>query len=297
VLIRCHDEPFADAANIPLYLLARHLDHRVKVVLQGDGGDELFGGYGRYEWLRLPKLPWSAARWALRRLYSTNLGASARFRRIARVIDALGAPEEKRFALLLTVETERSPPTRVLGREFREVVTRLDPFDRYRQVLTDIGNEDAVQSMLRTDARIILPDTFLEKVDKATMAHGIEARVPFLDNELLEYALGLPSGFKVKVGHKKRILRKALRGIVPDEILDRPKTGFGVPYQSWLRGPLRDFLLESVRGSRASTDRILDFDTVEKLSREHASSAHDHGFVLWKTLNFALWYEEYGIYA
>jgi asparagine synthase (glutamine-hydrolysing) len=297
VLIRCYDEPFSDAANIPLYLLAQHLDRRVKVVLQGDGGDELFGGYPRYEWLRLAKLPWFGARYASRRLHATSSRLPAVVRRTARVIEALGAPGEKRFALLLTVETEQAPPTQVLAREFREIVDRSNPFQRYRQVLAEVDGEDAVQSMLRTDAKIILPDTFLEKVDKATMAHGIEARVPFLDNGLVEYALGLPSKYKVMIGQKKRILRSALRGIVPDAILDRPKTGFGVPYQRWLRGPLRDFLLESLRESRARQDRILDFDTIAGLSRDHASGGADHGFILWKTLNFALWYEHYGVSA
>jgi asparagine synthase (glutamine-hydrolysing) len=295
-LIRCHDEPFSDAANIPLYLLAKNLDRRIKVVLQGDGGDELFGGYQRYELLSLPHLPWRLAS-ALTHLWPQERRMPYKLARVARMIDALGATGQKRYALLLTVETERQPPSQVLTTDFQRALASFSPFERYREVLTEVDCLDPVKAMLHADLRILLPDTFLEKVDKSTMAHGIEARVPFLDNDLLDYALALPSNYKVKLGQKKRILREALRGLVPDAILDRPKTGFGVPYQSWLRGPLRDYMLSSIRAGRACRDGIIDFDSAFRLSSEHAEHRCDHGFLLWKTLNFSLWYDDYSVSA
>jgi asparagine synthase (glutamine-hydrolysing) len=295
-LIRCHDEPFSDAANIPLYLLASSLGERVKVVLQGDGGDELFGGYQRYEWLRIGRRPWQMASCVARRLWSEKK-TPRQLARALRVIDALGAEGDRRYALLLTNEAERFPPSKILTPDFRAALIGLDPFKRYREVISELSQSDAVRTMLLADLRILLPDTFLEKVDKATMAHGIEVRVPFLDNDVVEYAVSLPSAYKVKIGHKKRVLRSALRGVVSDEILDRPKAGFGVPYQEWLRGPLREYLLDSVRNSAASRDGIIDFASVAKLTSQHAARMYDHGFLLWKTLNFALWYDDYGVSA
>jgi asparagine synthase (glutamine-hydrolysing) len=296
ILIRCHDEPFSDAANIPLYLMAQILRHKAKVVLQGDGGDELFGGYQRYEWLRMSSRPWKLARRAARLLCSSK-GAPQPLARALRVVDALGADGDARFALLLTNEAERFPPTDILSAEFRSALTVRDPFERYREVLSEVRSADPVATMLLVDLCILLPDTFLEKVDKATMAHGVEVRVPFLDNDLVQYTLGLPSEYKVKIGDKKRVLRAALRGVVPDEILDRPKAGFGVPYQEWLRGPLHAYLLDSVRDSRARRDGLVDFAAVSRLASQHAARIYEHGFLLWKTLNFVLWYDAYGLAA
>lgn len=296
-LVRCHDEPFADAANIPLYLLSRQLGGSIKVILQGDGGDELFAGYGRYEWLRMGRFPWSVARWLTRAILPAHRPAPRRLARAVRVIEALGAAPGRRSALLLTVESERLAPTCILGHELRERVRALEPFARYFEMQASTCELDAVQSMLRVDLGILLPDTFLEKVDKPTMANSIEVRVPFLDNELATYAIGLPSHYKVRIGEKKRVLRRALRGVVPDVILDRRKTGFGVPYQQWLRGPLRGFLLDAALGGAACRDGVLNPAQIEFLAAQHSEGVRDHGFLLWKALNLALWYDMYRVAA
>ena len=133
-----------------------------------------------------------------------------------------------------------------------------DPFARYRELYHRFAGLDTVQRTLYTDCAIILPDLFFEKVDKATMAHGVEVRVPLVDTRLAAYVMGLPAKYKVRWLHKKRILRRALRGVVPDEILDRPKVGFGVPASHWLRttlaGYMRDVLLDDPgRAPRCST--------------------------------------------
>jgi asparagine synthase (glutamine-hydrolysing) len=293
VLIRCHDEPFADAANIPLYLLSRQLDRSMKVILQGDGGDEVFGGYHRYEWLRTPMIPWRVLSGMMRTVWPMERNLPRKLQRIGRVVDALAATSEDRYALLLSVETERDTPLQIFSAEFRAQLKRSDPFARYRTVLSKLEHQDPVRKMLNTDLQVLLPDTFLEKVDKATMANGIEVRVPFLSNELVEYAVSLPAEYKVRVGCKKRVLRSALRGIVPDSILDRKKMGFSVPYQRWLRGGLHDFLLTSVRASRAASDGIFDVKAIENCASAHALGRGEYGFLLWKTLNFAIWYDEY----
>src|SRR5262249_32500987 len=146
-----------------------------------------------------------------------------------------------RLALFMTMESQDRPPDRMLAADARAQVGRHDPFAAYRDAYRRLARLDAVQRSLYADTMLLLPDQFLEKVDKATMAHGIEVRVPFLDTNLTNYALGLPSNVKVRSGQKKRVLRHALRGIVPDDILDGPKTGFGVPYEHWLRTSLADY--------------------------------------------------------
>ncbi|HEX7517212.1 MAG TPA: asparagine synthase C-terminal domain-containing protein [Chthoniobacterales bacterium] len=152
---------------------------------------------------------------------------------------------------------------------------------------------DRVQRMLYTDVNIILPDIFLEKVDKATMAWGVEARVPFLDHELANYVLALPAHVKLAGGKSKALLKRALRGVVPDFVLDAPKMGFAVPYSRWLAGPLAAFARERICAGGAARDGLIDSEQTAQLLDEHVAGRDDHGFLLWKTLNLALWFERF----
>jgi asparagine synthase (glutamine-hydrolysing) len=295
-LVHCHDEPFADAANIPLYLVTRQLGGAVKVLLQGDGGDEMFAGYRRYELLGI-RAPWRAMRALSAAIVPRGLDLPDSLRRVLRMSEALGAPDPLRMALLLTMDSERHPPEQILGAELRQRLRGADPFGRYREVLQTLRPADDVQRMLWTDASILLPDTFLEKVDRSTMANSIEVRVPFLDIDLAKYALGLPASYKVRNGERKRVLRHALRGIVPDEVLDRPKRGFGVPYGRWLRDNLHDLVQTYARESRAVRDGLLDGPRLAQLAAEHRRGRRDHGFLLWKALQLAVWYQDYPVSA
>ncbi len=152
---------------------------------------------------------------------------------------------------------------------------------------------DPVQRLLYTDASILLPDTYLEKVDKSTMAHGIEVRVPFLDAELSRYAMALPSDMKVRRGRKKWILRRALRGVVPDAILDGKKTGFGVPLDHWMREPLREYVRSVVLDGSILESGLLDRTAVEHAIHDHVARRRDDGNLLYRLLNLALWYRSY----
>ncbi len=290
--VRCHDEPFADAANIPLYLLCEQLRGSIKVVLQGDGGDEIFAGYRRYNVL--------AHEWFWRTMSRAALGLSSmlpkgtEYYRKARFLSAIAESDPAmRMALLLTVETLRDAPTRILSLEYRQSAAKCDPFQRYRDLNRRFSSLDPVQKMLFTDISVLLPDTFLEKVDKSTMAHGIEVRVPFLDNDLATYAMSLPSELKVRRLQKKRILRRALRGIVPDWILDAPKMGFGVPYEYWLRGPLADYMKSVLLDPQTRASGLFDQREIGRAMTEHISGARNHGFLLWKALQLALWHRAY----
>jgi len=286
-LAAVHDEPFADAANIPLYLMCKALDGQVKVVLQGDGGDELFGGYRRYAilhnawmWKLIPGVACGAAR---------QLGALGR--RFARMTESIGhADPALRMALLLTTELPGNPPEALFSESRRrDLQERTDPFLAYRKAAERFAQHDPVQQMLLTDLTVQLPSQFLPKVDRATMAAGVEARVPLLDERVAELAVGLPPKWKVSGAQKKILLRESQRGRLPDSILDGPKTGFGVPYEYWLRSSLFEFSKERLLDSSFLGRFSLVPEKVEKAILEHYSGSVDRGYLLWKLLNIQLW--------
>lgn len=291
-LVRCHDEPFADAANIPLYLLCQQLGGTVKVILQGDGGDETFAGYRRHAVMSLA--PWLrvAARIMLPLDFLRPRTPNAKLAR--RAMLALKQPDaELRIASLLALDTLDTPPTAALSPDARAMVQPHDPFARFREVHRRVRHLDPLQQLLYTDCAVTLPDRFLEKVDKATMAHGIEVRVPFLDRSLSALALGLPSRDKLRHGRTKWLLRRSLRGILPESTLAARKSGFGVPYEQWLRGPLAGFV-RSVLGDKSAADSgLFDSGAIQRLTHEHTTGRSDHGALLYRLLNLALWHRYY----
>ena len=290
-LVQAHDEPFADAANIPLYLLARELHGTIKVVLQGDGGDEMFAGYRRYallRWAHLWRMWPQGVEAALQRLpgYAT---------RLARLCAAAGhADPAMRMALLLTVETLRDPPTAMLSEaRRRQLEASSDPFAAFRRRAARFAQHDAVEQMLLTDLTLQLPSQFLAKVDRATMAQGIEARVPLLDEGVAALAVTLPATLKVRGAQKKIVLRDAMRGRLPAEILDAPKTGFGVPYEEWLRTSLYGFARAAILAEDFIGRFGLDRARLTQALDEHRARVRERGFLLWKLLQLALWSREY----
>jgi asparagine synthase (glutamine-hydrolysing) len=288
-LSRAHDEPFADAANIPLYLMSRELSGRLKVVLQGDGGDELFAGYRRYALLQ------NASLWRLwpRTLSPLVRMSGNRGRRFARIADCLKHSDPAmRMALLLTTETLHDSPEQLLTKDrHQQLMESVDPFLVYRRAAARYKGQDPVQQMLLTDITVQLPSQFLTKVDRATMAAGIEARVPLLDERVAELAVSMPAAWKARGSRRKILLRESQRGRLPPSILNGPKTGFGVPYGHWLRASLQEFTRE----------RLLDTDflnrynfspvAVEQALVAHCRNRQSTGFRLWKLLQLAIWQE------
>ncbi len=293
-LVRCHDEPFADSANIPLYMLCEQLSGSIKVVLQGDGGDEIFAGYRRYNVLAHENF-WrfvSRFRPFLAVLPFRGVKYFRLMRQLGTMIPSYPA---MRMAFLMTNEMYDFSPTRILAKNAREQTERSDPFNEYKQVYSRLACLDPVQRMLYSDCMNVLPNKFLEKVDRATMAHGIEVRVPFLDSNLTAYVLSLPASVKVRGMKKKWILRKALQGILPDNILNGKKTGFGVPIGYWLKESLADYMKSIITSSAIKNSQLFDCREVTKCMDEHISGRRDHGTLLYKLLNLALWYETYMI--
>lgn len=293
-LVRCHDEPFGDAADIPLYMLCEQLRGEMKVVLQGDGGDEVFAGYTRYAylahvfWLRLL----SRSTYWLHPVARHLPG-----RRGLRALRALGqysrADPAMCLARLVSTELPDRPSERIFSAAVRAQLARSDAFRRYRELSDRVAARDPVTQMLYTDSSILLPDVYFEKVDKSTMAHGVEVRVPMVDTRLAAYVFGLPRRYKVRGLQKKYVLREALRGIVPDSILDRPKAGFGVPVSSWLRTSLVDYMKSVLFDAETQDLELFDRRALELCIREHVDQRRDNGPLLYKALNLALWCKAY----
>ncbi|GAX62930.1 asparagine synthase [Candidatus Scalindua japonica] len=287
-LIDHHDLPFSDAANIPLYLICGKVNGSSKVILQGDGGDEIFGGYRRYNTLYWRAL-WQPFIKMVTFLNNIRQKKGSYYSR-RRYLNALSENDfAVQMALLLTVEDVQNNPLKIFSKESRKLVSMGDPFLRYRRCHERFSGLDPVHEMLMTDTQIILPDIFLEKVDRATMAFSIEVRVPFLDHDLVDYILPLPGKIRIKKSKKKFLLKKALSGLVPDEILYGPKVGFSVPFGYWLKTSLKKYFIERIEELQKKGSGLLDYDNIKFLHREHCEGRRNHEFLLWKVLNISIW--------
>ena len=214
-------------------------------------------------------------------------------RRFARMADSVGNSNPAlRMAQLLTLETLQDPPEQLLTKERREYLAEMtDPFLAYRYAADRFQQHDPVQQMLLTDITIQLPSQFLTKVDRATMAAGIEARVPLLDERVGELAVSMPSIWKTAGTEKKIVLRESQRGRLPNSILDGPKMGFGVPYEFWLRTSLYGFTIERLLDPNFAKTFGFQTNLIERTLQEHKSRQKDKGFLLWKLLQLSLWKE------
>jgi asparagine synthase (glutamine-hydrolysing) len=281
------DEPLADPSFLPTFLLSRLAARHVKVVVGGDGGDETWGGYPTYR----------AHRYAA--VYR-RVPAFIRNQVIGRLVGLL--PVDDRYQSL------EWKARRFTKRWDDDVVTRhlrwmssVDLPELARAIPAAKGlrpatlaaplpeTDDELQRILALDFSTYMPGSVLTKVDRASMAHGLEVRPPLLDDALVEHAFRLPSRYKVRGGSGKFLLKMAARGQIPDEIIDRPKKGFGIPLAAWLRGPLRDRVEEVTARSPALGSGILDGDVFRTWNRDHQAKRADHSKPLWALLVLDHW--------
>jgi asparagine synthase (glutamine-hydrolysing) len=248
----------------------------------------MFGGYSRYSTLSFPRT-WKTLAGIGSILNSLTPHKAGYYRRL-RYIHALQPKNPAQMmALLLTEEDPAAHPEQIFAHDFRRQVIASNPFAHYQECWDSLQGEDLVNQMLLTDSMVILPDIFLEKVDRSTMAASVEVRVPFLDHDLVDFCMRLSGPQKVRLGHKKWLLKKSLEGLLPDEILYGKKTGFGVPYGYWLRQSLRPLFFDHLQKFQRNHPNILDDSNLHKLYEEHTSQTRDRSFLLWKTLNFMIW--------
>jgi asparagine synthase (glutamine-hydrolysing) len=295
-LARHYGEPFADASAIPSFYLAELTRRHVTVALNGDGGDESFAGYRRYvpndRASRLDGIPLSVRRLAPGVVRPLGEGTSAtdaraRIQRFARTIAM--APAD-RYAYWMSI-FDRNRRDRLLTPEFAATV-EASAEDFVTTAWTRWPASEQVDLMLSTDVQTYLPGDLLVKMDIATMAHSVEARSPFLDHELMEFAASLPPAAKLRAGDGKRLLKRALRGWIPDAIVDRPKMGFGVPLGRWFREDLRDLPADVLLDPRTLGRGYFREQEVAALIDDHRSGVADNSARLWSLLQLEFWHRE-----
>ena len=298
-LVWHYDEPFADSSAIPTYYVSQLTREHVTVALTGDGGDELFAGYPRYQavWLagyfdRLPaglKHLLAHPRWQ-------RLPADARQksvgRRFKRLVGALEQTPGRRYFDWVSIfnETQRAA---LYDKDFVEQLPQHDPYEFLASALARSNGRDQVTAVNLGDLVTYLPGDLLTKVDLASMAHGLECRQPLLDYRLVEWAAALPGDRKFRRGRGKRILREAFGHLLPPEIVSRPKMGFGVPLDHWFRHELKDFARQILLDPVAQRRGYFRPAEVLRLLDDHAAGRFDHSYRLWSLLFFELWQQRW----
>ena len=296
------DEPFADSSQLPTYFVCKFAKNKANVVLSGDGGDEFFGGYNRYiqarKFLEYPQIA--------RKLLSNTLSKFSPLQ-----IDAIYSYIE--YFLPKSIRTSNA------GNHYSKVIALLaqkTEWDLYQSLVSTSSNPQSIlkntqrdfslncitqdmfrenlqfeNKMMQSDVLTYLPDDVLCKVDRSSMAVSLECRVPFLDHRIVEFAQKLPLNMKIRNGQGKWILRQILNRYVPNQLIERPKMGFGIPLDIWFRGPLRDFAESMLREN--DLDEFLDSVSVNQLWSEHLSGKKNHQHVLWNILMFQSWKKEW----
>ena len=290
-----YDEPFADSSQIPTHLVSQFARGQVTVALTGDGGDELFAGYSRHFeaprlWAQLRKLPkplrktglllnrvpsqfWNGVGNLLPGRRQPQFGA--KLQKAFRVAASAGSLNEVYWNMLDEWDHETSP---VLGGDEQRATMDID-----------FGNAPAVVRMLYFDAVTYLPDDILCKVDRASMAVGLETRVPFLDHRVAEMAARIPLAMKIRGGRGKHIVRRLLNQQVPPELVERPKTGFAIPVGEWVRGPLRPWAEDLLEPRAMRAQGWLNPQIVQRRWRDHVTGTRDSSDALWAVLMFQAW--------
>jgi asparagine synthase (glutamine-hydrolysing) len=295
-LVYHYDEPFGDPAGFPVYLLSQFARQHVKVVLAGDGGDELFGGYRRYAADQAASIYQLLPRPLVQRFVPAVVDRLPRLRRIKRSVKALqNTDPARRYAAWLVYFTPQMQ-AELLRPDMLQALGAHDPawvYSHYYHRMNPNTANDHLNRIMYVDLKTWLPDAFMEKVDKATMAASLEARMPFLDHRLVELAFKIPSRYKIRGWSTKRIFKQAVRSLVPEFILRKPKHGFAVPLDPWFRGSLKDFTFEILLDQRACQRGLFNMDVVTRLWREHLQGANTWDWHLWLLLNLELWFRIY----
>jgi asparagine synthase (glutamine-hydrolysing) len=292
-LVSLYDEPYADSSALPTYRVCELARKRVTVALSGDGGDETLAGYRRYRWhvaeerirstipgpLRAPIFGflgriYPKADWAPR-----PLRAKTTFQALA--LDSLEA--YVRGVSIFQAEARR----RLFQPSFQRSLGGYSANEVLRRFWDESPTTDPLSRIQYVDMKTYLPGDILTKVDRASMAHSLEVRIPLLDHKLAEWVSGLPPDLRLRGGEGKYLLKRAMRPYLPDDLLYRRKMGFAVPLSRWFRGPLREVVRRDVLGDELADAGIIDREFARRLVDEHQSGARDHSAALWTLLAFA----------
>jgi len=294
-----YDEPFADSSAIPTYRVCELARKHVTVALSGDGGDEMFAGYRRYRWHMHEQKVRNAIPGFLRRSVFGFAGTvypkmdwAPKIFRAKSTLQAIARDSADAYMHSVSIL-----PNDLHGKLFSSTFNKsLQGYTAKEVFLGHLANCDTDDELSRIqylDMKTYLPGDILTKVDRASMAHSLEVRVPILDAEFANWACSLPSALKLKGSEGKHIFKKALEGRVPDNILYRDKMGFAVPLASWFRGPLKTTIQERLLSDAMHDSEIFDMDFIERLLQQHLSGVRDHSPPIWALLVFAGFYQSH----
>jgi asparagine synthase (glutamine-hydrolysing) len=290
-LAEAFDEPFADSSALPTYLVSQLAARSVKVALSGEGGDELFGGYYTYVAdVLAPRLGPIAPALSpiVRRLPSSSSKASFDYKAKRFISGARLPPLERHHAW-----KEIFSPEARAGLLSAQSDDRLDPLDLYRARYAETDGAEQLARLQDVDLGVYLVDDLLVKTDRASMAHSLEARVPFCDEAVSELALALPSRHKVRGLAKKRLLRRAVAPLLPRQITQGKKQGFSIPVAAWLRGELEPFARETLSSETLARQGYFHPGAVARLIDAHVARREDLSRQIWGLMAFTLWVDRY----
>jgi asparagine synthase (glutamine-hydrolysing) len=300
-LCTIYDEPFSDSSQIPTFLVSQLAKQHVSVSLSGDGGDELFCGYNRYLmtknwWKKLRSIPLP-----LRKILSSSIKSISpqHWNKLLKLLPSLNfhnnfGDKMHKGADVLDSKNLSDLYYRLVShfkRPSEIVINSKEPNTFLTNYKPEMPGLDEQQQMMALDSISYLPDDILVKVDRAAMATSLETRVPFLDHRVVEYIWQIPQSLKLRNGQSKWILRQILYQYVPKKLIERPKMGFGIPIDSWLRGPLRDWAENLLNETRLQQEGYLNSDQIRIKWTEHLSGKRNWQYHLWDILMFQSWLE------
>ena len=294
-----YDEPFADSSAIPTTLVSKAARKDVTVALSADGGDEIFGGYNRYDFMHRYGKTLNSIPKAVRKILVGAMGNISSEKipvlknkynfhnRYEKLKTVLNDPSEKEIMLSLSQQFNDEQMKSVMKSEF----TNLPTMFQSKEMLEDF--KSPFSYMMAIDFQTYMLDDILQKVDRATMTNSLEGREPMLDHRILEFAAQLPDEYKYQNGIKKRILREITHDYIPKELLDRPKMGFAIPIAKWLKNELRDHVEEYLNEDRIEKQGVFNWEFIAKLKMDFYKGRKEYDSKLWYFLMFQMWYERW----
>jgi asparagine synthase (glutamine-hydrolysing) len=297
--LRSIDEPYADGSAIPTYYVSALARGEVVVLLSGEGGDEAFAGYETYSAFKASRLFRRVPRWIRSRVMEplvnrlpvshSKLSLEFRLKRFLGGQDLHPADAHLWWRIVLTESEKRA----MYAPEVSDALFLEPPERHFREVFHRSGAADPLGRLLHIDSAVFLPDDLMIKNDRMTMAHSLEARVPFTDPELTEFMSTVPPEMRFPGLRKKHLMRLALAGHLPRSVLQRKKVGLELPYSSWFTGELKGVLLDYCGPDRMEGTGLFRPEAAQNLVEEHLAMRRDHGRALWGLLNFMMWHELY----
>jgi asparagine synthase (glutamine-hydrolysing) len=296
LLVEHYGEPYADSSAIPTYYVARETRQHVTVALNGDGGDESFAGYERYAAMQLAeryhRLPAPLRNLAIQpavNLLPTSETSRSRIRDAKRFIEAASLPKRDRYLRWVSVFDTQAKQN-LYSEDFQQQTASMNSSDILDPWFARANGSGIVDAALLTDIMTYLPNDLLVKVDIASMAVSLEARSPFLDHHVIEFAASLPEKFKLRGLTTKYLLKRVLQKLLPAENLERRKMGFGVPIGHWFRGQMQPFLRESLLSEKALGRNLFKPEAIKRMIELHTRGERDYAHQLWTLLMLELWF-------